>query len=49
MQANRNNETSEQSTSSEIPHGEDADIENKNKVIEKIVPLDCNLDIRHKT
>ena len=40
MQANRNNETSEQSTSSEIPHGEDAD-----KVIEKIVPLDSNLDI----
>ena len=45
MQANRNNETSEQSTSSEIPHGEDEDIENKNKVIEKIVPLDSNLDI----
>ena len=51
MQANSNNETSEQSTSSEIPPGaggEDelpADIESKNKVIEKIVPLDSNLEI----
>ena len=45
MQANSNNETSKQSTSSEIPPGaggEDelpADIESKMKVIEKIVPL----------
>ena len=51
MQANSNNETSKQSTSSEIPpgaRGEDelpADIESKNKVIEKIVPLDSNLEI----
>ena len=51
MQANSNNETCEQSSSSEIPPGAGgeaelpADIESKNKVIEKIVPLRSNLEM----